>query len=247
MSNRPMIMGELGILSLFDLAQLLALNRATGTLYVVSNHRKGYFQFDHGQIANACDERMHEGEDAACRIFGWRMGSFEFRSEAPLGGGRTIHESTEGLMLEAARRLDEAGALAGSVIQSVQSTASRLQAMHERHRPIATDATGAPDRAASFAALQAAGDALLYRPNHKVRLYQAGAWQEIGDRVLTPAEFAEMRDTFFDAGGSTTGLPRDFIVREPAREILVSHLPGPGEALFVRAVVQLRAEMRDAA
>jgi hypothetical protein len=241
-----MIMGELGVISLFDLAQLLALNRATGTLFVVSNHRQGFFQFEHGQIANARDERMQEGEDAACRLFGWGTGSFEFRADPPVGGGRTIHDSTESLMLEAARRLDEAGATRdGTLIQSVQSHASRLRAMHERHRPVPSDATGAPDRAASFAALQAAGDALLYRAHQHVRLYQGGHWHEIGERPLTPAEFAELRDTFFDAGGNT--LPRDFIVREASREILVSHLPGPGEALFVRAVVQLRAEMRDAA
>jgi len=245
-STRPVILGELGLLSLFDLAQLLALNRATGTLYVTSNHRQGCLQFDQGQLANARDERMQEGMDAACRVFGWRTGAFEFRVDSPVGGGRTIHDSTESVMLEAARRLDEAGAgVSGSFIESVQSHSHRLQAMHRRHQPVASDATGAPDRAASFAALQAAGDALLYRPNLKVRLFQAGHWHEIGERALTPAEFAELRDTFFDAGNGA--LPRDFIVREPAREILVSHLPGPGEALFVRSVVQLRAEMRDAA
>ena len=249
MTARPMIMGELGVLSLFDLAQLLALNRATGTLFVVSNHRRGSLQFETGQIANARDDRMREGEDAACAIFGWRTGAFEFRTGSPPGGGRTIHDSTESLMLEAARRMDEADATRGeSVVQAVQSHSSRLSATHRRQPPIASDATGVPDRAASFAALQAPGDALLYRPNHKVRLYEGGHWHEIGERGMTAAEFAEMRDTFFDADSPTrAGVPRDFIVREPGRELLVSHLPGRGEALFVRAIVQLEREMREAA
>jgi len=107
-STRPVILGELGLLSLFDLAQLLALNRATGTLYVTSNHRQGCLQFDQGQLANARDERMQEGMDAACRVFGWRTGAFEFRVDSPVGGGRTIHDSTESVMLEAARRSSRA-------------------------------------------------------------------------------------------------------------------------------------------
>src|SRR5205823_7842233 len=86
MSVRPVIMGELGLLSLFDLAQLLMLNGATGSLHVFSHGKKGLLRFERGQIANAIDERMHEGEDAACRVFGWRTGTFEFRVEPPTGG-----------------------------------------------------------------------------------------------------------------------------------------------------------------
>ena len=246
MNVRPVILGELGLLSLFDLAQLLALNGATGTLHVTSNHKKGFLRFERGQIANARDERLQEGDDAAFRVFGWRTGSFEFRVEPPTSG-RKIEDSTESLMLEAARRLDEAGVTSGgeSVTQAVQSHASRFKALHQRHRPIASDPTGVPDRAASFAALQTAGDALLYRPDMKVRLFQASHWHEIGERALTKNEFEELRDTFFDSG--TGAMARDFIVREPDREILVSHLPGPSEALFVRSVVQLQKEMREAA
>ena len=63
MSNRPVFMGELGLLSLFDLAQLLMLNGATGTLHVVSGGKKGLLRFEKGQIANAIDERLRDGEE----------------------------------------------------------------------------------------------------------------------------------------------------------------------------------------
>lgn len=107
MSPRPVILGELGLISLFDLAQLLLLNGATGTLHVQSGGRKGLLRFDRGQIADALDDRFDSGVEAAYRVFGWAQGTFEFRAGKPSGNGRRIHDSTEGLMLEAARRMDE--------------------------------------------------------------------------------------------------------------------------------------------
>ena len=109
MSARPVIMGELGLLSLFDLAQLLLLNGASGLLHVSSEGRKGWLRFDRGQITDALDANASEALDAACAVFAWRHGTFEFRAGKPSGDGRRIHQATEGLMLEAARRMDEAG------------------------------------------------------------------------------------------------------------------------------------------
>ena len=109
MSARPVIMGELGLLSLFDLAQLLLLNGASGLLHVTSEGRKGWLRFDRGQITDALDADASEALDAACAVFAWRHGTFEFRAGKPSGEGRRIHQATEGLMLEAARRMDEAG------------------------------------------------------------------------------------------------------------------------------------------
>lgn len=112
MNGRPILMGELGLLSLFDLAQLFMLTNATGTLQVQSEGRKGFFRFERGQIANAVDEQLTQGEEAAYRVFAWRTGTFDFRVEPPTGG-RSIQESTDALMLEAARRVDEAHANQG--------------------------------------------------------------------------------------------------------------------------------------
>lgn len=130
MSTRPVIMGELGLLSLFDLAQLLMLNGATGTLHVVSGGRKGFLRFERGQVADAADERLEQGEEAAYRVFAWHAGTFEFRVEPPTGG-RTIHDGTEGFLLEAARRLDESGVTreGASVTQTLRARAGKLEAL----------------------------------------------------------------------------------------------------------------------
>lgn len=109
MSKRPVILGELGLISLFDLAQLLLLNGASGTLHVTSDDRRGWLRFERGQIVEARDEAAQDGLEAAYEVFTWRHGSFEFRLESPTGGGgRRIQSGTEGLMMEAARRMDEA-------------------------------------------------------------------------------------------------------------------------------------------
>lgn len=130
MTTRPILMGELGLLSLFDLSQLFMLTGATGTLHVQSEGRKGFLRFERGQIANAFDEKLMQGEDAAYRVFAWRSGTFEFRVEPPTGG-RTIQENTDALMLEAARRFDEAHASEGgeSFTRALQTRAGRLEAL----------------------------------------------------------------------------------------------------------------------
>ncbi|MFM8559147.1 MAG: DUF4388 domain-containing protein [bacterium] len=133
MSPRPVIMGELGLISLFDLAQLLLLNGATGTLHVQSAGRKGLLRFDRGQVADALDDRFDSGVEAAYRVFSWAQGSFEFRAGKPSGNGRRILDSTEGLMLEAARRMDESQRAAtheGDVTRALLVRNDRWSGMH---------------------------------------------------------------------------------------------------------------------
>ena len=112
MSVRPILIGELGLLSLFDVAQLFMLTGATGTLHVQSEGRKGFLRFERGQVTNAVDDQLAQGEEAAYRVFAWRTGTFDFRVEPPTGG-RSIQEGTDALMLEAARRVDESAATEG--------------------------------------------------------------------------------------------------------------------------------------
>jgi hypothetical protein len=106
MNVRPILVGELGLISLFDLVQLFLLNGANGTLRVASGGRQGHFRFERGQVAGALDDRGPDGIESAYRLFTWRTGTFAFNVGTP-GSDRTIHESTEGLMMEAARRMDE--------------------------------------------------------------------------------------------------------------------------------------------
>jgi hypothetical protein len=106
MNVRPILVGELGLISLFDLVQLFLLSGATGTLRVASSGRQGHFRFERGQVAGALDDRGPDGIESAYRLFTWRTGTFAF-NVGTTGSDRTIHESTEGMMMEAARRIDE--------------------------------------------------------------------------------------------------------------------------------------------
>ena len=243
MSTRPVILGELGLLSLFDLGQLLMLNGATGTLHVNSNGKKGFFRFERGQIANAVDEMLNEGEGAAYRLFAWRSGTFEFRVEPPLGP-RTITDSTEGLMLEAARRMDEAGATENgeSVTQALQARAGKFEALREVFQRVAFDASpvgramGQASDGTRFGMLGGPGDALLYRPGQPVRLQRDGHWQPAGDGALEAGAFAQLCSTFFDATASTGGNSAHRSVNEDGRVLEITRLPAPNEALLVRAL-----------
>ena len=109
MNVRPILVGEFGLLSLFDLVQLFLLNGATGMLRMASAGRQGHIRFERGQVAGAIDDVGPDGIESAYRLFTWRTGTFAFSVGTP-GGNRTIEDSTEGLMLEAARRMDESGA-----------------------------------------------------------------------------------------------------------------------------------------
>lgn len=122
------------MISLFDVAQLLLLNGVTGSLHVTSERRRGFLRFELGLIIDAVDEWLDEGEPAAFRILGWRSGTFEFRGGAP-GGRRTIRNGTEGLLLEAAQRLDETTA---SETRRSRSRALLLRAGVLEVRPVTT-------------------------------------------------------------------------------------------------------------
>lgn len=102
----PQLSGQLGALSLFDVAQMLLLNGASGTLQVSSERRRGLLRFELGRIVDAADEYLNSGESAAHRILGWRSGSFTFHAGSP-GGRRTIRDGSIRLLMDAAKRFDE--------------------------------------------------------------------------------------------------------------------------------------------
>src|SRR5262249_43283722 len=126
MSAAPILRGELGLIGLFDLGQLLMLNRATGCLTITRNDRRAFLYFAEGKLVNAIDEQMSEGEAAAYRIFAWRSGSFDFRVE-PRITTFTIETSTDSVMLEAARRMDEAQLAEGVEEEPAHSAAAAVE------------------------------------------------------------------------------------------------------------------------
>lgn len=244
MSPRPTLAGELGLFSLFDLAQLFLLSNATGILRVRSGERAGLFQFDRGQISHAVDERLHDGAEAAYRLFGWQAGTFEFHAHGPTGP-RTIHDSTDGLMLEAARRLDEAaGDSGGSVTETLQARVGRFEALREAFQRIAAGSglpsAAAPASGGRFAELVQADDLLLYRPGQAVRASRGGRWRAVTSGPLEPTEFLQLCSSFFDGALPSPGAGRDrlrsVVAYEDQRELLVTHLPAPHDALLIRCL-----------
>ncbi|MCA9838920.1 MAG: DUF4388 domain-containing protein [Trueperaceae bacterium] len=97
--------GTLGLFSLVDLFQLLASSARTGRLTIDHPRAKARVYFDKGQIVHASFGEV-EGEEAVYELFGDERGSFEFQVGIS-ASQKTVNASTENLMLEAIRRLDE--------------------------------------------------------------------------------------------------------------------------------------------
>ena len=98
--------GTLGLFSLVDLFQLLSSATRTGRLAVEHPTALAKVYFDRGHVVHAEFGDL-EGSDAIFALFDDERGSFEFTIGLP-APRRTIEMSTENLVLEAIRRLDEA-------------------------------------------------------------------------------------------------------------------------------------------
>ncbi|HTR97210.1 MAG TPA: DUF4388 domain-containing protein [Candidatus Acidoferrales bacterium] len=249
MAKSPVLNGELGLLSLFDLGQLFMLNRTTGELSVTSEGRKGYFYFDGGQIVNAVDDEYHEGEGAAYRLFTWRTGRFEFRAEPP-SGSPAIAVSTEGLMMEAARRMDESSAEGGGEggqAEKLAQRASSLEALRDAFHVVTHEARSVPEPdveagGSPFALLRDPSDALLFRPGHLPRVRVGGRWRGAGSQPLDPAAFDQLRARLLDGVRAPNGgTARDanvltcVVTHEDRRRYAVTRVGGDHEALWIRA------------
>lgn len=202
--------GELGVVGLFDLGQLLMLNGATGCLVAHSGSKRGFLYFTSGRLVNAVDDASTQGENAAYQIFSWKSGAFQFRPERP-SGTATIQNSTESVMLEAARRMDEASQTAGgadgpSVTERLSERQASLEALRDVFRQVTSDASASrakPDPGPSptlhLYELARPGDRLVYRPGHAPRLRQVNEWRETAEPPLTPDAYLKMRATLLAA------------------------------------------------
>jgi hypothetical protein len=240
--------GELETISLYDIAQLLMLNRVTGRLTLELKGRRAALIFREGRIVNAVDEELREGESAAFKVFAWKQGYFEFSPEA-VGPGNAIEGSSESLMLEAARRQDEASQESGSDKGTEARVRERQTAM-EALREVFQDATrGAQKRGAEIGAigiggdaLRGAGDRLVLRPDHPARLRLQGAWRDAKDARLSRAEYDEIKGRLLGATGAreaATGERPTQIASLPGdRTVAVTLLnPGTDEALWLRPLL----------
>jgi DNA-binding MarR family transcriptional regulator len=99
------VTGTLGLFSLVDLFQLLASSSRTGRLAVEHPNGKARVYFDKGRVVHA-EFASVVGDEAVYALFADERGSFEFQIGLP-SPEETVSTSTENLMLEAIRRLDE--------------------------------------------------------------------------------------------------------------------------------------------
>lgn len=235
--------GELGLIGLFDLGQLLMLNGATGVLSLSQGTRRAYLYFDRGQLANAIDEDHKDGEGAAYRIFAWREGRFEFRHDsAP--PARSITETTESIMLEAARLMDEAGLTEGGDrmsdrLQSQLGMFENLRAAFDSVVSEAQDASAVGDDGTPFSILRESGDALLYRAGLPPRARLAGLWRALAPQPLDSGSFEQLKAKLFDPAwppvDPRSDRPQMRSVNVDDHALVVTRLPGPPETLWVRA------------
>lgn len=99
------VSGSLREMALPDVVQILAHGRKTGQLKITSSGKSGELHFSEGQIHYATFGGLR-GEEAVYAMLQLDDGDFGLDPNvAP--AGRTIHASTESLLLEGMRRLDE--------------------------------------------------------------------------------------------------------------------------------------------
>jgi len=95
--------------SLWDLVQMECLARSRMVVLVTGEGGVGYLYFDRGQVVHAVAGEW-TGEPAALQILSWTNGSFQ-PCERPWPETRTILTSHEALILQVAKRRDEASNL----------------------------------------------------------------------------------------------------------------------------------------
>ncbi len=245
MEPRAVLAGELGPIGLLDLGQLLQRNGATGVLSITRDGRKGCLHFDAGQIVHAVDDESREGESAAYRLLTWEQGTFEFRHEAP-HGARAITEGTEGIMLEAARRMDEAGLIEDgiSVTGRLQAHKGKFEALREVFHDVTLAARGVAgsteigEDGPPLQRVREDGDALVYRPGHAPRLRQQGQWQTLDIAPLDSAAYEQFKARLLEGvwpplGPGERGPQTRTTTLEGGRRATVTVLPAPNETLWV--------------
>lgn len=99
------VTGTLGLFSLVDLFQLLAASKRTGRLTVQHPVARARIYFDRGQLCHAEFGDL-DGPAAVDALFADERGAFSFTAGLP-APRTTVQVSTEAIVLDALRRLDE--------------------------------------------------------------------------------------------------------------------------------------------
>jgi hypothetical protein len=136
--------GRLETISILDVCQFLMINRRTGVLTVSAEgtHRLLFLE---GQIQDATGPGLSRGWPALRKVLGLRQGTFAFRQEpvAPVGAFR---ESTDSLLLEAVRQMDEGRAgEEGDAVAAARERMERLAQLLARDVKKGSEAAAAAE------------------------------------------------------------------------------------------------------
>ncbi len=105
-SEKPIIAGRLGEFQLVDLIQIFELGQKTGILELENSSQKGEIYFDSGRVINAVYGDF-TAETAVYHLLVWEEGDFSFAPGHIGAIGRKIDVSTQGLIMEGLRLIDE--------------------------------------------------------------------------------------------------------------------------------------------
>jgi hypothetical protein len=99
------VRGNLTQMNVLDLLQSLDMGRKTCSLTLTNEGDKCKMFFTDGQI-NHAEYGKTKGDEAVYKVLSWNAGSFEidFKGSSP---EQTVTQSTQGLLLEGLRLLDE--------------------------------------------------------------------------------------------------------------------------------------------
>jgi len=105
--SRTRFSGSLSEMSVVDLLQTIDVSRKSGVLTLVADDgQEGMISFDSGAVINATVEDL-VGEDAVYRHLLWHEGTFDLAFRRVSLSERTVHRTTQALLMEGMRRLDE--------------------------------------------------------------------------------------------------------------------------------------------
>lgn len=109
MGSRTRLSGSLEDMGVVDLLQTFEVSRKSGVARIGDGHREISIYFQDGKVVDAELGRLL-GEEAVYRALVWNTGTFEVEF-CPIDRPHRITGSTQGLLMEGMRRLDEWGRL----------------------------------------------------------------------------------------------------------------------------------------
>ncbi len=112
-TGRTRFAGLVADMGVVDLLQTFEVSRKAGIVHIRNNNQEAHIYFRDGKVIDAVLGRL-AGEEAVYRVLLWSEGNFEVEF-CKVDMPDTIGSSTQGLLMEGMRRMDEWGKLCESI------------------------------------------------------------------------------------------------------------------------------------